>query len=114
MILDFARPGKPMDNAFIESFNGKLRSHCLNADWFLSLHDVYEELEAWKRNAINAHNTFSFKQQHCPRSRRNKKIWSRAGNLREREPSRCICSDSGNQKQLVRSTGERQERQCVS
>ena len=38
--LDFSRPGKPTDNAFIESFNGRLRDECLNAHWFLSLADA--------------------------------------------------------------------------
>jgi len=38
VILDFSRPGKPTDNAFIESFNGKFRNECLNAHspWFLN------------------------------------------------------------------------------
>lgn len=40
VILDFSRPGKPTDNAFIEAFNSKLRSECLNAHWFLSLQDA--------------------------------------------------------------------------
>jgi len=35
--LDFSRPGKPTDNAAVESFNGRLRQECLNANWFLSL-----------------------------------------------------------------------------
>jgi putative transposase len=39
--LDFSRPGKPTDNAFIESFNGKFRAECLNAHWFLSLDDAW-------------------------------------------------------------------------
>jgi hypothetical protein len=34
--LDFSRPGKPTDNAFVESFNGRLRDECLNTHWFLS------------------------------------------------------------------------------
>ena len=38
--LDFSRPGKPTDNAFIESSNGKFRAECLNAHWFMSLDDV--------------------------------------------------------------------------
>ena len=38
--LDFSRPGKPTDNAFIESFNGSFRAECLNACWFLSLADA--------------------------------------------------------------------------
>ena len=48
--LDFSRPGKPTDNAFIEAFNSKLRSECLNAHWFLSLEDACEKLEAWRRH----------------------------------------------------------------
>jgi transposase InsO family protein len=35
--LDFSRPGKPTDNGFIEAFNSKLRSECLNAHWFMDL-----------------------------------------------------------------------------
>lgn len=47
--LDFSRPGKPTDNGFIEAFNSKLRSECLNAHWFLSLADSREKLETWRR-----------------------------------------------------------------
>ena len=50
VILDFSRPGKPTNNAFIEAFNSKLRSECLNAHWFLSLQDACEKLEAWRRH----------------------------------------------------------------
>ena len=35
--LDFIEPGKPMQNAFIESFNGRFRDECLNANWFRNL-----------------------------------------------------------------------------
>jgi putative transposase len=38
--LDFSRPGKPTDNAFIESLNGTFRAECLNAHWFMSLDDA--------------------------------------------------------------------------
>ena len=48
--LDFSRPGKSTDNAFIEAFNGRLRAECLNAHWFLSLADATEKLEAWRRD----------------------------------------------------------------
>ena len=48
--LDFSRPGKPTDNAFIESFNGRLRDECLNAHWFLSLADAKSKIEAWRRH----------------------------------------------------------------
>lgn len=48
--LDFSRPGKPTDNGFIEAFNSKLRSECLNAHWFMSLANAQEELEDWRRH----------------------------------------------------------------
>jgi len=48
--LDFSRPGKPTDNAFIESFNGKFRAECLNAHWFMSLDDAQRTCEAWRRD----------------------------------------------------------------
>ena len=47
--LDFSRPGKPTDNAFIEAFNGRFRAECLNAQWFLSLADAREKMEDWRR-----------------------------------------------------------------
>ena len=47
--LDFSRPGKPTDNAYIESFNGKFRAECLNANWFLSLDEARQKCEAWRR-----------------------------------------------------------------
>jgi putative transposase len=47
--LDFSRPGKPTDNAFIEAFNGRFRAECLNAHWFLSLADAQEKLEDWRK-----------------------------------------------------------------
>ena len=55
--LDFSRPGKPTDNAFIEAFNGRLRAECLNTHWFLSLADAREKLEAWRRdyNEVRPH-----------------------------------------------------------
>jgi len=40
VIHDFSRPGKPTDNAFIESFNGKFRAECLNTHWFMSLDPI--------------------------------------------------------------------------
>ena len=48
--LDFSRPGKPTDNAFIEAFNSKLRSECVNTHWFLSLEDACEKLDRWRRH----------------------------------------------------------------
>jgi putative transposase len=47
--LDFSRPGKPTDNAYVESFNGSLQDECLNVNWFLSLEDARRKIEAWRR-----------------------------------------------------------------
>lgn len=44
IILDFSKPGKPTDNAFIESFNGRFRQECLNQHWFLTLEDAREKI----------------------------------------------------------------------
>lgn len=48
--LVFSRPGKPTDNAFIESFNGSLRDECLNVHWFQDLTDANEKLQAWMKD----------------------------------------------------------------
>ena len=47
--LDFSRPGKPTDNAFIESFNGRLRQECLDPHWFVCLDDLRAKTEDWRR-----------------------------------------------------------------
>jgi putative transposase len=47
--LDFSRPGKPTDNAFIESFNGRLREECLNQHWFTSMEDAKQTIEGWRQ-----------------------------------------------------------------
>jgi len=46
--LDFIRPGKPVENAMIESFNGRFRDECLNAQVFISLHDARQKIETWR------------------------------------------------------------------
>ena len=48
--LAFSRPGKPTDNAFIESFNGSFRDECLNVHWFLSLEDAKIKAENWRQD----------------------------------------------------------------
>jgi putative transposase len=48
--LDFIRPGKPVENGYIESFNGKLRDECLNSNWFQSVDEAREVIEAWARD----------------------------------------------------------------
>ena len=63
VILDFSRPGKPTDNAFIKAFNGRLRAECLNTHWFLSLADARKKLEAWRRdyNEVRPHGAIANK-----------------------------------------------------
>ena len=46
--LQFIRPGKPVENAFIESFNGKCRDECLNEHLFLSLEQARTEIQTWR------------------------------------------------------------------
>jgi len=55
--LDFIRPGKPVENGFIESFNGRLRDECLNVEVFVTLEDVREKLTRWQQdyNLVRPH-----------------------------------------------------------
>jgi len=46
--MDFSRPGKPTDNPYVESFNGKFRDECLSANWFLSLGQAQQIVDRWK------------------------------------------------------------------
>jgi len=48
--LDFIRPGKPVENAFAESFIGRLRDECLNENWFISVKQAREVIEAWRQD----------------------------------------------------------------
>jgi putative transposase len=47
--LDFSRPGKPIDNAYIESFNGRCREEYLNQHWFASIDEARHEIERWRQ-----------------------------------------------------------------
>ena len=55
--LSFIRPGKPIENAFAESFNGRLRDECLNTNWFLSVKQAREIIESWRKdyNSVRPH-----------------------------------------------------------
>lgn len=59
--LDFSRPGKPTDNPFIESFNGSFRDECLNVNWFLSLDDAADKIDAWRQeyNEFRPHSSLN-------------------------------------------------------
>jgi putative transposase len=53
VVIDYSRPGKPTDNPFIESFNGSFRDECLSTNWFLSLEDAKEKIEAFRQDYNN-------------------------------------------------------------
>jgi putative transposase len=59
--LEFIRPGKPIDNGYIESFNGRLRDECLNVETFFDLSDVREKLERWRLdyNQVRPHSALA-------------------------------------------------------
>jgi len=46
--LKFIQPGKPVRNAYGESFNGRLRDKCLNVNWFTSRSDARRKVETWR------------------------------------------------------------------
>ena len=48
--LNFIRPGKPVENSYIESFNGRLRDECLNVKVFLDLADARRKLDKWRND----------------------------------------------------------------
>jgi putative transposase len=55
--VHFIRPGKPLENAYAESFNGKLRDECLNESWLISMADARSRIEAWRAdyNQVRPH-----------------------------------------------------------
>jgi putative transposase len=61
IVMDFSRPGKPTDNPYVESFNGKFRDECLSVNWFLSLEDAEEKIEQyrWEYNHFRPHSSLN-------------------------------------------------------
>jgi putative transposase len=59
--LNFIRPGKPIENAYAESFNGRLRDECLNTNWFVSLRQAREIIESWREdyNHVRPHSSLN-------------------------------------------------------
>lgn len=57
--LHFIDPGKPQQNAYVESFNGRFRDECLNENWFTSLEEAREIIEAWRQdyNQVRPHSS---------------------------------------------------------
>ena len=62
MELDFIQPGKPTQNAFVESFNGKFRDDCLNQFWFRSIKEAREIIEDWRidYNEVRLHSALGY------------------------------------------------------
>ena len=60
--LNFIQPGKPTQNAFVESFNGKFRDTCLNQHWFRSLEEARGMIEDWRKdyNEVRPHSSLGY------------------------------------------------------
>ena len=88
--IDFSRPGKPTDNAMVESFNGRLRQECLNENWFLSLADAREKIEAWRMfyNQVRPHSALEwctpsdYARKHAASRRKQKPLEPDSSNSR--------------------------------
>jgi putative transposase len=61
--LRFIQPGKPVQNAFVESFQGRLRDECLNRHWFVGLRDTRQTVEAWRQdyNRARPHSALGYR-----------------------------------------------------
>ena len=60
--LGFIQPGKPTQNAFVESLNGKFRNECLNRHWFRSLEEARVEIDQWRYhyNHVRPHSSLGY------------------------------------------------------
>ena len=63
--IDFCRPGKPTDNAFVESFNGTFRAECLDVHWFRTIAEAKQLIEGWRReyNESRPHRALSLLEE---------------------------------------------------
>ena len=61
--LHFIDPGKPMQNAFIESFNGKFRDECLSQNWYMGLQHARKMIEDWRMdyNTVRPHSSLGYR-----------------------------------------------------
>lgn len=80
--LEFSRPGKPTDNAYIESFNGRFRQECLDQHWFETLEEARGKIEQWRveYNQARPHSALGNKTPEA-----FKKNWQQARGLNEAE-----------------------------
>jgi putative transposase len=61
--LDYIQPGRPTQNAYIESFNGRFRDECLNVNWFINLYDARRKIAAWRieYNQLRPHSSLAYR-----------------------------------------------------
>ena len=97
--LDFIRPGKPVENSYIESFNGRLRDECLNVEVFFALADVRDKLERRRQDTTRYVHT-----ARCVTTRRR---CSRCNGQRPRRPVR-TSSGLGGKARSGRNSGDTQ------
>lgn len=78
--LWFIRPGKPIENCFVESFNGRFRDECLNTHWFLTLTDARRLIEVWRKdyNQVRPHSSLDGRPPE-EYARNLKNSWSQNG-----------------------------------
>lgn len=94
--LCFIRPGRPVENGFVECFNGRLRDECLNVEWFSSLEDAREKLVKFREH-YNHQGPHSVLADRAPavfaalhRSEKEASPQVRAGKSLTRRPFPCI------------------------
>jgi len=87
--IDFIQPGKPVQNCFVESFNGTFRDDCLNLHWFLTLAAARIEIEAWRRE-------YNTERPHSSLARLAPATFARLhAQARARSPAGCQRDDLG-------------------
>jgi putative transposase len=97
--LHFIRPGKPIENAFAESFNGRLRDECLNENWFADLPEARSTIGAWRidYNEVRPHSARAARLHRGSAAARP----AAALDDRARCPQRGACRDGGRARRVV-------------
>ncbi len=78
------QPGRPMENGYVESFNGRFRDECLNENWFSSLADAREKIAHWKQdyNELRPHSSLQYSDpggssQHSQQQASKSLVWGK-------------------------------------
>lgn len=79
--LVFIQPGKPTQNCYVESFNGRFRDECLNENWFTSLDDARRVIAAWMHdyNEVREHGTLGMTPREFARTRAMERVENAKG-----------------------------------